>query len=140
MWRGATVSAAVRPDGVSVRNRWRRVLVPFGEITAIEVRQSVTYGILGVGLSVWHLFGPSYQALDVDGLVGETHLLMIGRRGHRRRLPLSATLGMARHPDEMAPFLEALAAHGHRAELPGPTWRAGPLDRASTRGQTMTQL
>jgi hypothetical protein len=115
VWRGATVSTAVRPDGVRVRNRWRQVTVPFSEIVGVEIRSSLAYGFVGVLLSLWLTFRPDYSAIDADALdrAGGTDMVMLRRSGHRRMLPVAATMGMARHFDEMQPYFDALAAHGH---------------------------
>ncbi len=115
-WRGATVSAAVQRDAVRVRNRWRTVVVPFGEIEAVEVRSSALYGVLGFALSIYELFSTDYAAVRASELT-RSDLLAITRRGHRRRLPLYGTLGMARDLDAMQPFLAALAAAGHPVDL-----------------------
>ena len=100
VWRGATVSAAVRPGGVWVRNRWRQVEVPFSEIIDVEVRESLQYGLLSLAFNQW-AWSNSYSALGIDMVYGPGALLMIRRQGHRNRLPVFATLGMTAHLDEV---------------------------------------
>lgn len=116
-WRGSTVAALVRPGEVVVRNRWRTTVVPLGDIEAVEVGTSLTYALVGVGMSIWYLFS-SYSAVDPD-LFDQSDMLLIRRRGHKRLLAVSATLGMGLHVDAMQPFFEALDAAGHPIEPQG---------------------
>ena len=120
-WRGATVSVTVRPDGLTVRNRWRTVTVQFGDITEVEVHTPWAYVVVGMALSVWLTFHPGSGGVDLDLIddpddVGDTSgfdLLTIRRRGRRRRLRVLATLGMNIRRDEVQPVLDALSSHGH---------------------------
>lgn len=113
VWRGATVSAAVRPDGLRVRNRWRQLVVPWNEVESAEIGSSITYGL-------FDLVDDLYDIANNTASVGSTpeedmqfsDVLLIARRGRRRRLPVYATLGMTRHPAEMRAFVDAIAAHG----------------------------
>ena len=114
-WRGSTVSAIVRPTEVFVRNRWRSVTVPLGEIEAVETGASVPYTTINVVDYVRYQFS-SDSAMAAD-MLNPSDLLKIRRRGHRRRLPVYATLGMGSYVDDMQPFLTALAAAGHAVEL-----------------------
>ncbi len=116
-WRGATVSASVRPTDVVVRNRWRRVDVPLGEIEAVEVGTSAPYFLLALVLSVRDTFTSSDVELVDDDDLDLPDMLKMRRRGRRRRLPMYATFGMAADSDAMRPFLDALAATGHGVDL-----------------------
>lgn len=109
-WRGATVALTVRQDAVVVRNRWRTVTVPFGEIERIERGESMLYGPLQVITSIF-MNVRGYSAFDTDAATS-SDMLFVERRGHRRRLPAYATLGMAFHVEKVRPLIAALEAHG----------------------------
>lgn len=112
-WRGATVSATVRPTDVVVRNRWRREVLPHGEIEAVQVGMSAPYFLLAFVLSVRDTFTSSDDQMIDDDDMDLPEMLTIQRRGRRRWLPLYATFGMAADREAMQPFLDALAATGH---------------------------
>ena len=115
-WRGATVTAAVGPTDVVVRNRWRRVSVPLGDIEAVEVGTSGPYFLLTFVLSVRDTFASADDQLIGDDDIDLAQMLKIKRRG-RRRLAVYGTLGMSGDLDAVRPFLDALAATGHAVDL-----------------------
>jgi hypothetical protein len=115
VWRGARVTAAVRPDGLYIRNRWRSTLVPFGDIERIEAGTSIAYSLVGLVVSI-RLIGSGYFAPQPEFL-GNADMLLVTCRGRRLPRSVSATLGMAMHLEAMEPFLDALAAAGHPVQL-----------------------
>ncbi len=123
VWRGATVSAAVRPDGLRVRNRWRQLVVPWHEIESAEVGSSITYALFDLVDSVRELVDGTDSGLSAEEEMQVSDVLLVTRRGRRRRLPVYATLGLTRNPDEMLAFLDAVEAHGVAVtrERPSPT-------------------
>ena len=122
-WRGATVSAAVRPTDVVVRNRWRTEVVLVGEIEAVEAGTSAPYILLTSAMMLRDLFTMSDDDMTEEGDEALPNLLKIRRRGRRWRLPVYATFAMSADPAAMQPFLDALAAIGHEVvdERPTPT-------------------
>jgi len=122
-WRGATISATVRPTDVVVRNRWRTEVVMVGEIEAVEVGTSAPYILLTLAVMVRDLFSTSDDDVIDDDDEELPKLLKIRRRGRRWRLPVYATFAMSVDPAAMQPFLDALAGIGHEVvdERPTPT-------------------
>jgi hypothetical protein len=111
LWRGATVAAVVRPDGLLVRNRWRRIVVPWDRVVSAEIAMSGSYSTLDLAEDLRALF-TSEPTLGVEEFEQQNDVLKVTRRGRRRRLPVYATLGLTLHLDTMQPFLDALSAHG----------------------------
>lgn len=120
LWRGGTVSAGIRADGVRVRNRWRQLVVPWDQITAAEVGSSIPYGLFDL---VDDMANESMSGSSAEEDMQLSDILLIERRGRRRRLPVYATLGLARRPAELQAFVDALAARGidvtHERRRPG---------------------
>lgn len=122
LWRGATVAAVVRPDGILVRNRWRRIVVPWDRVVSVEIAMSGSYSTLDLAEDLRALF-TSEPTPGVEEFEQQNDVLKITRRGRRRRLPVYATLGLTLHLDTMQPFLDALEAHGVSVDRTRPSGR-----------------
>lgn len=122
LWRGGTVVAAARPDGLRVRNRWRQLVVPWHQITSVEIGSSISYGVFDFAKDTHDDFTDNSSDTSDDERQQKIDVLLITRPGRRRRLPIYATLGFTKHLDEMQPFLEAVEAHGVPVTLERTAW------------------
>ncbi|MFN3256772.1 MAG: hypothetical protein ACE37B_13860 [Ilumatobacter sp.] len=120
VWRGATVSVIALPDGIRVRNRWRRTIVPWHEIESAAIGSSISYGLFDLVDGMRDIVNDSASELSVEEELQFSDVLLLVRRGRRRRLPVYATLGLTRDLDELRAFLDAIEAHGITIERERP--------------------